>query len=75
MERVNGTLNISVNVECPACKDVINLLDHAQFRDDGYLLGEVLVGNAWEVFGCTDLGDEFTCPKCHETFIISDIEW
>jgi len=72
MKTVNGALHISVDIECPACKEIINLLDHDQFHDDGYLYKEVLEGDE---MGCKALGDEFKCPECHERFIIGDIEW
>ncbi|MBU1195221.1 MAG: hypothetical protein KKE62_16035 [Proteobacteria bacterium] len=71
MKTVNGTLNMSVNIECPACECPIDLLCINKFTDEERIYQRILKNP----FGCEHLGDELCCPECEEIFIVGKIEW
>lgn len=72
MEKVNGELRISVDVVCPKCDEVIDLVQINKFTDDVYIYKEVLEGDE---LGCKDLNDEVTCPECKYEFLVGEIAW
>ena len=73
MKKVNGNLRISVNVECPECGEVIDLMSMPEFTDDGWLYEQVLEGEDGP--GCDELNDEITCQACKTPFEIVAIDW
>ena len=73
MKKVDGNLRISVNVECPGCGEVIDLMKFSKFTDDGWIYTAVLESEA--TFGCDDLDETMTCPECKTEFEVGAVNW
>jgi hypothetical protein len=58
---VNATWNISLDCECPGCKNDVDLLDYADFWDGRYL-------NPCEHDTDRSRGVEVVCPMCGHEF-------
>jgi rubredoxin len=75
MKKVEGHLNIEVNISCPHCEDYFDLMDMGLFphlNEEGYLLQEVLEG---ERLGAKDLDETIECPECKKEITIGNVWW
>jgi len=70
-EKVNASLKISCNVECPKCENYFDLFEMQSLTEDGYIHRELL----GERYGKKDWGEIVQCPKCKEKITIGDVEW
>ena len=73
MHKAIATLNVSVEIECPHCENLIDLFDLDDMRDDGHLW-EIIerwrVNNGWK-----NVNEEITCPECKKIFIFDELEY
>lgn len=72
MKKVTGSLSIEANVECPHCEHYFDLFSIQSMIDDAHLWRR-LFGK--DQIGTDDLNDEIDCPKCHESFMVGEIEY
>jgi uncharacterized protein YbaR (Trm112 family) len=72
MKIVDAELIIKIEVECPDCEDVIDLLELSSMTDDGYIHSRSLGDNG---FGCKDFNETIICPECKNEFKIKDINY
>lgn len=75
MEKVEASLDIEVNCECPYCEEYLNLLDYQKFEDlneDGYLQRKVLKKDG---YGNSNLSEEIKCPACEKEFLLTSVWW
>lgn len=73
MEKVTGWLRISIDVECPHCKQCVDLTKINSLTDDGYIYKEVIEGK--DALRCKYLDAKVNCPHCAEVFEVGEIFW
>ena len=61
MKTAGGTWDISVDVWCPCCGELIDVWPKVK-EDIGDITGRM------------DYQDDIECPKCNDTFILTGIE-
>ena len=71
-DKVNASLKIECNVECPHCDEYIDIYDIDAIDDEGNLSRQILKGQG---FGCKNLNLEIECPECKQKFTIGEVEW
>lgn len=69
MQSVKGSLSITLYVDCPHCKELINLMDN-YYNDDGQIY-DIVVNRNHNV----DIGHEFNCGECGEELTLEAIYW
>ena len=62
-----ATLTWHLFVDCPKCKELIDLAD----QDDDHCFSEPLFSNRWEDIE----GEKAFCPKCKAEFVIDQVEY
>lgn len=67
-----GNLNIKINVECPNCGNVINVLDCVLRDKQNYLLSLVLDG---EHLGCDYFDEIVICQECEVEIEVPVVEY
>jgi len=72
MKVAEGNLNISAIIECPYCKDVLDLFDKSEFTDDGYIYSKLLGNDEW---GTDNFDEEIECSECGKAFKVGKICW
>ena len=83
MKITNGNLSISVNVQCPECGGIIDLLTVDGLGDDGWIYKLVMPKDKHWSGACNDFskdhketfGEDFKCPDCEKTIYIKEIEY
>ena len=77
MNKVKGSLSVSIYVECPKCKEWgIDLFDVDYLNDEGQLWNVIKADrwssdeNQWK-----NLDMRFDCPKCKEEIIFDELEY
>jgi len=78
---VTGTLNISIDVWCPECGKLIDLLSITNLLDDGWIYDVVMPQNKHWSGACKDFseeylesfGEDFKCPHCDKIIYIGEI--
>lgn len=72
MKEVDGTISISIMVECPYCENVMDLMDLTHLNDDGYIYNQLLSDDG---FGKEDWNETIECDECKKEFIIKDVTY
>lgn len=80
-ERTIGVLDISIDVICEHCNEMINLLNCDGLTDDGWIYDLVMPKNDHWSGACMDFtkahieafGEPFYCPKCDKELDIGEI--
>lgn len=67
MLSADASLSWNLFIECPHCKEDIDLAD-SPHDDEGYF-SEPLFNNKWDRIE----GAEVDCPKCKNTFSVSSV--
>jgi len=78
---VHGSLNISVDVWCPECGELIDLISIDRLREDGWIHELVMPKEGFWSGACEDFskeyldafGDDFMCPHCDKVIYIGEI--
>ena len=78
---VTGRLNISIDVWCPECGELIDLISADGLSDDGWIYELVMPKNEPWSGACKDFskehlesfGEEFRCPHCDKVIYIGKI--
>jgi len=73
-------LSIEVNVDCPHCESLINLLDSEDtsgysHNDEGYVLRQACPDGCWSEEHKKFEVDEVRCSECGETFNVRELDW
>lgn len=71
--QVNGTLNITLFVDCPKCGESIDLMEKDAEND--YVLGESIFGGNFHDYREAGLGYDYICPRCKCEFVLNKVEW
>lgn len=64
-----ATLNWSLRVNCPKCKEKVDLV--AFDNDNDYLVATAIFSNQWDDL----VGYEVTCPHCEHEFELTKVEY
>lgn len=78
---VTGRLNIEINVWCPECNKLIDLLRVDGLTDDGWIYDLVMPRDSHWYNACKDFskaylesfGEDFKCPHCRKVIYIGVI--
>lgn len=77
MDKVGGTLHVSINFSCPKCDaylDAFNDEETGILNDEGQLWKIIDAGSTssdtWK-----NLGIEVTCHKCKHDFLFDELEY
>jgi hypothetical protein len=76
MKKVDATLSVTIDLECPHCDHSIDV-----FNDDEFDYWKCEGGLHFDAFearsnwGNDNLNKEVKCSSCHESFIIETIQW
>ena len=62
-------LDWSLNVDCPSCKEEIDLVEYDSADD--YHIAQKIFSNAWSKLE----GFEITCPHCQHEFELGKVEY
>lgn len=77
---VTASLYIEVNVTCPKCDYLIDLLRQSDtygfdHNEEGLVLSQACPNGSWSEEHENFEVDEVTCSKCKETFNVKGIDW
>lgn len=75
MGKIEATMSISIDCECPYCEEYIDLCTIETINDDSFLLRSVLDTSHGRSMGHEDLDVEIDCPECGSPFTIGEICW
>ena len=71
MNKVMGSVKLTVFVECPKCGEDIDLIENDCEND--YIVSNAIYQYTTE--SCTDMGIECECPECGHEFILDSVEY
>jgi hypothetical protein len=63
MSKLTATWDMSLDTECPNCKQDVDLLD-----DPGFWDGRTIQAGEHETDATRDM--DVVCPKCHHEFVV-----
>lgn len=69
--KVKAQVDFKVDVECPHCKEAINLIDDGH-NDDG-AISDIFFSNSSKAW--VDVGFEICCKHCDQEFILDELEY
>jgi hypothetical protein len=69
----SATLNVTCDVQCPYCEDVMDLFDEVSLTDDGYIYKELMPPD--DYWGKEDWGEIVQCVNCGEMFTVIEVMW
>ena len=72
LKKVDATLTIRCNVECPHCEEQMDLMQTTALTDDGYIYTELLSNDG---FGKANWGELIKCDACKEMFVVGDVDY
>jgi len=72
MKRIDCALSISAIIECPECKSSLDLFSVESLTEGDYIYRQLI---AQDGFGKKDWNEEIKCYKCHQVFIVGDVDW
>ena len=80
METVRADLEIEVNVNCPKCDILINLLDERDtskhnHNEEGQVMTQACPDGHWSEEHEKFSIDNVTCSECGETFNVAGLGW
>ena len=77
IKTVQATLSIKIDVECPWCNELIDLLDEKETNDFNHDEESALLEQIFPEYGDrTDfMCDDVTCSKCKTTFNVRKLDW
>lgn len=71
----SANLVIEVNVECPECETVFDILTETDLNDEGHILRQVLDDDRWEIPAEERLKCSPICPHCSVEFDVKGVNW
>jgi len=82
-KKVDGRLNIEINITCPHCEHYFDLMEDQNLLDDGWLHNLVMPNDNHWSDACNDFskeyynsfGEDYTCPSCDKIVDIGKIHW
>ncbi len=75
MKTTSANLFIQLDVECPHCESVFDLLDHQHsFNDECQMINQVCCDGNWTE-AHQNFEEELECPYCSETFIVAGVNY
>ncbi len=66
---ITATLDWSLDVDCPDCKESVNLTEYDSATD--YSIAKLIFNNKWSQLE----GYEITCPHCAHEFKLDKVEY
>jgi hypothetical protein len=72
---VSANLVIEVNVECPCCERVFDLLTDTHLNDEGDVLKQTISDAAWQIDSQDRLHCDCECPSCGLEIEIKGVKW
>jgi len=73
-EAVRPTLTIKLNVNCPECDYLFDMVEETNLNEEGWLLNKLLPESEWanahDNFECSVI-----CPKCSVEFDVKGVNW
>lgn len=75
LKKVIGKWSFNAGIECPECKEGLNLFDIEELNEEGGIW-MLLSGTVTMKDGKSDIVNwEFECPECKKTVILEQIEF
>jgi len=80
MRTARARLNIEVNVNCPHCDELIDLMDERDtngddLNEDGHILNQACPNGNWSEKHPSFDVSFVTCTECKNTFNVKELEW
>lgn len=66
-------LRISLNVDCPKCDDLIDILE-TDLNEEGDIIDAVIPSGNW-ISAHREFSCEVKCPNCNHKFSVEGVEW
>jgi hypothetical protein len=75
MDKIEATISVTIDCECPFCEEYIDLCSIETINDDSFLMRQVFDTRNNKQIGHEDLDVEIDCPECGSSFNIGEICW
>ena len=80
MKTVTANMSIEINVDCPHCEHLINLLDESDtdgvaHDDECAVLKQAIPDGHWHEEHKKFKVDDVTCTNCKGSFNVKELEW
>lgn len=73
MKKVDCDLTVEVNIDCPHCDNVFDLLEIEGLNDGGWLYTKIFDSSGG--WGCKNFNEVVDCPNCKKEIKVGDINW